>query len=104
MARIESGAAGVAASHWDGAVLVAAGREPFELIRRGVAAAARLSGALSGCWLGGLALLQVRLDWVRMLRSMSYPLPPALAGTARPRSEKPVPPSCDVFGWCSWDA
>lgn len=31
-------------------------------------------------------------------------LPPVLAGTARPRSEKPVPPSVDWLGWCSWDA
>lgn len=52
MARIESGAAAVTASRWDGAVMVAAGREPFELIQRGVAAAARLSGVQPGLLAG----------------------------------------------------
>lgn len=27
-----------------------------------------------------------------------------LAGTSKPRSEKQVPGSADVFGWCTWDA
>lgn len=42
--RIESGAADVAASSWRSALLVAAGRDPYELVDRAVAAAARLSG------------------------------------------------------------
>ncbi|PRW33710.1 raffinose synthase isoform B [Chlorella sorokiniana] len=27
-----------------------------------------------------------------------------LSGSARPRADKEVPPSVDVFGWCTWDA
>lgn len=27
-----------------------------------------------------------------------------LSGGAKPRSEKHLPPSLDVFGWCTWDA
>ena len=46
MARIESGAASVTASSWASALLVAAGRDPWELLQRGVTAAARMSGAL----------------------------------------------------------
>lgn len=46
---------------------MAAGSDPYELVRAGVAAAAALSGA------------------------------------ARPREQKEVPPSADVFGWCTWD-
>ncbi|KAL4419946.1 hypothetical protein ABPG75_007044 [Micractinium tetrahymenae] len=66
--RLESGSPAVAATAWPSALLVAAGRDPYELTARAVAAAARLSGI------------------------------------ARPRTEKPVPPSADVFGWCTWDA
>lgn len=43
--RIESGAADVAAASWPGALLVAAGRDPYALVDAAVAAAARLSGA-----------------------------------------------------------
>ena len=46
VARIESGAASVAASAWASALLVAVGRNPWELLQRGVTAAARMSGAL----------------------------------------------------------
>jgi raffinose synthase len=28
----------------------------------------------------------------------------ALSGGGRPRSVKHLPPSLDVFGWCTWDA
>jgi hypothetical protein len=42
--RVESGAADVAAASFAGALLVAAGREPFALVRAGVAAAAARSG------------------------------------------------------------
>lgn len=28
----------------------------------------------------------------------------ALSGPAKPRASKAVPPSLDVFGWCTWDA
>ena len=28
----------------------------------------------------------------------------AISGDARPRVEKHLPPSLDVFGWCTWDA
>ncbi|KAL4457682.1 hypothetical protein ABPG75_012547 [Micractinium tetrahymenae] len=66
--RIESGAADVSTGSWRSALLVAAGNDPFELVDRAVAAAARLSG------------------------------------TSKPRSEKEVPGSADVFGWCTWDA
>ncbi|PSC71477.1 raffinose synthase [Micractinium conductrix] len=66
--RIESGAADVAAASWPGALLVAAGRDPYALVDAAVAAAARLSG------------------------------------TSKPRSDKEVPASADVFGWCTWDA
>ncbi|KAL4420352.1 hypothetical protein ABPG77_006159 [Micractinium sp. CCAP 211/92] len=66
--RLESGSPAVTATSWPSALLVAAGRDPFELTARAVAAAARLSGI------------------------------------ARPRAEKRVPPSVDVFGWCTWDA
>ncbi|KAI7843001.1 hypothetical protein COHA_003334 [Chlorella ohadii] len=66
--RVESGSPAVTATAWPSALLVAAGRDPFELCQRAVNAAARLSG------------------------------------TARPRAEKEVPPSVDVFGWCTWDA
>lgn len=68
MARVESGAAAVQAAAWPGALLVVAGRDPFDLLERGVTAAARLSG------------------------------------TAKHRSQKEVPPACDVFGFCTWDA
>ncbi len=44
MLRIESGAASVQAAAWHNALLVAAGRCPFELMERGVTAAAGLSG------------------------------------------------------------
>ena len=27
-----------------------------------------------------------------------------LSGGAKPRAEKSLPPSLDVFGWCTWDA
>ena len=27
-----------------------------------------------------------------------------LSGGAKPRAEKRLPPSLDVFGWCTWDA
>jgi Raffinose synthase or seed imbibition protein Sip1 len=43
--RIESGAAAVTSASWPSALYVAAGTEPFDLLRRGVAAAAALSGA-----------------------------------------------------------
>ncbi|KAI3436643.1 hypothetical protein D9Q98_006059 [Chlorella vulgaris] len=42
--RVSSGAPDVQAVSWPSALLVAAGRDPFELLERGVAAAARLSG------------------------------------------------------------
>lgn len=42
--RIESGTADVVADSWRSALLVAAGSEPYELVNRAVAAAARLSG------------------------------------------------------------
>lgn len=42
--RVESGAAGVASDTFPSALLVAAGRDPFEVVARGVAAAAALSG------------------------------------------------------------
>jgi hypothetical protein len=64
--RVESGAADVAAASFAGALLVAAGREPFALVRAGVAAAAARSG-----------------------------------GAPR-REAKAVPPTVDVFGWCTW--
>ena len=66
--RIESGDAAVSASHWEDAVYVAAGHDPFELAERAVCQAAALSGG------------------------------------ARPRREKIMPPTLDVFGWCTWDA
>lgn len=44
MLRVSSGAPDVQAVSWPSALLVAAGRDPFELLERGVAAAARLSG------------------------------------------------------------
>ena len=53
---------------WSSALYVAAGTDPFLLIERGVAAAARLSGG------------------------------------AQPLAKKKLPPSLDVFGWCTWDA
>lgn len=28
----------------------------------------------------------------------------AISGGAKPRTEKVLPPSLDVFGWCTWDA
>ena len=28
----------------------------------------------------------------------------SLSGGAKPRTEKKLPPSLDVFGWCTWDA
>lgn len=28
----------------------------------------------------------------------------SLSGGAKARSEKKLPPSLDVFGWCTWDA
>jgi hypothetical protein len=49
-----------------GALYLAAGRDVYEVVERGVAAAARLSG------------------------------------TAKPRGQKAVPPSVDLFGWCTW--
>ena len=42
--RLESGAPDVTASAWGSALLVVAGEDPFEVVQRGVAAAARLSG------------------------------------------------------------
>lgn len=27
-----------------------------------------------------------------------------MSGGARPRRDKALPPSLDVFGWCTWDA
>ncbi|PRW56188.1 raffinose synthase [Chlorella sorokiniana] len=67
--RLETGDESVKANRkvW-GVLYAAAGTDPYELLDRGVAAAARLSGS------------------------------------SRPRWEKPVPASLDVFGWCSWDA
>ncbi|KAG1666519.1 hypothetical protein FOA52_014416 [Chlamydomonas sp. UWO 241] len=66
--RVESGTPSVAASEWASALYVAAGSDPYALVERGVADAARLSGG------------------------------------ARPLSQKVLPPSLDVFGWCTWDA
>ena len=45
--RIESGDEGVVAAHWDCAVLIAAGWDPFALVDAAVAEAARLSGNCS---------------------------------------------------------
>lgn len=28
----------------------------------------------------------------------------AICGDAKPRTEKHLPPTLDVFGWCTWDA
>lgn len=28
----------------------------------------------------------------------------AISGDAKPRTEKHLPPTLDVFGWCTWDA
>jgi hypothetical protein len=50
------------------ALYIAAGPDPYALIKQGVAAAAKLSG------------------------------------TSKPREQKEVPDSVDVFGWCTWDA
>ncbi|GAB4819326.1 hypothetical protein N2152v2_006372 [Parachlorella kessleri] len=66
--RIESGDDTVMADSWPSALYVCAGRDPYEVIERGIATAARLSGG------------------------------------ARPSREKEVPPSVDLFGWCTWDA
>jgi len=66
--RVESGDERVRAPEWRHVLYCAAGSDPFALVERGVAAAARLSGG------------------------------------ARPLSTKTLPPSLDVFGWCTWDA
>lgn len=66
--RVESGAREVKGQQWDRILYMRAGQDPYELIERGVAMAARLSGG------------------------------------ALPRTEKSLPPSLDVFGWCTWDA
>ncbi|BDA43643.1 probable galactinol-sucrose galactosyltransferase 2 [Coccomyxa sp. Obi] len=42
--RVESGDESVAASHWGGVLLVAAGTDPYDLVDSAVAAAAQLSG------------------------------------------------------------
>jgi raffinose synthase len=68
MIRIESGDTTVLGSRWGNALYLAAGWDPFQLVDRGIAAAA------------------------------------ALSGTAKPRVEKSLPASLDVFGWCTWDA
>lgn len=112
MGRIESGVAGVTASTFGNTVLVSAGRDPFELVQRGVAAAARLSGelaiwclCLSGMWraAGCHAEAGGREGRSRVL-ALSFLSVLPHAGSARPRAEKVVPPSVDVFGWCTWDA
>ncbi|MEW5300241.1 MAG: hypothetical protein WDW36_003183 [Sanguina aurantia] len=66
--RIESGADNVVSSRWPSILYVAASWDPYELVDRGVIAAAALSGG------------------------------------ARPRLEKTIPASLDLFGWCTWDA
>ncbi|GAX76619.1 hypothetical protein CEUSTIGMA_g4065.t1 [Chlamydomonas eustigma] len=66
--RVESGDKRVKSKSWSKILYVAAGSDPFQLIERGVTAAARLSGG------------------------------------ALPLTQKKLPPSLDVFGWCTWDA
>jgi hypothetical protein len=87
----------------------AAGCDPFELLDRGVAAAARLSGgclpssqlcARGAACTGRLPLLLWQPPGTHMARAVGA-LP---AGSSLPRWEKEVPASLDVFGWCSWDA
>ena len=104
-----------------GVLYAAAGPDPYELLDRGVAAAARLSGGLGVKGGSGwqLVVSQPRLSKQgRRLLQKARPLDAdndkhafttlrfaaCLAGSSRPRWEKPTPASLDVFGWCSWDA
>lgn len=66
--RMDSGDEAVKGSHWDNALYLAAGWDPYQLVELGVAGSA------------------------------------ALSGTAKPRTQKKLPASLDVFGWCTWDA
>lgn len=66
--RLESGDENVKGDEWESVLFMAAGWDPFALLDRCIAAAAKLSGG------------------------------------ARARTEKTLPASLDVFGWCTWDA
>lgn len=65
---MESGSDSVFADHWDHALLIASGPDPYALIEAAVTKAASYSG------------------------------------DAKPLREKRLPPTIDVFGWCSWDS
>ncbi|MEW5305191.1 MAG: hypothetical protein WDW36_007751 [Sanguina aurantia] len=70
--RVESAAPGAPPGseiQWPSILLLAASWDPFELVDRGVTAAAAV-----------------------------------LSGGARPRMEKQLPETLDLFGWCTWDA
>jgi len=51
------------------------------------------------------SVLYVAADWDPFqLLDRAIPSAARLSGGARPRSEKELPESLDVFGWCTWDA